>query len=252
MSVARFVFALAAGCGRIGFDAPSGGIGDGGARDGGAGDGRSADASTIPSGPLVWMKMDSGPTGGIVDSAGGHPAACVSGCPTRVVGLHADAYSFSGQDIIVSGNGSDLDVATGFTGAVWIKVPSLPSSLVCAWTKPFNGANGYDSFALCVGSGGTTVFDGETPAGVAVEFDGPAIANTGVWQHLAVTWDGAMRRCYVNGVEVDASPLQLGHSPEALELGGARGAFFVQGELDDALYYGRALSAAEIQQLATP
>jgi len=240
-----------AGCGRIGFDL-LGGRGDGGGVDD-AGSNGGIDAATIPAGALVWLKMNTGPSNGvgIVDSAGFHTSSCQAACPQRLMGLHSYGYLFATEEVITSGTGADLDAASGFTGAVWLRLSSLPTSLACAWTKPFAAASGFDSFTLCIDDVGTTIFDAETPGGVANQQNGPAIA-AGEWHHLAITWDGTTKRDYLDGSLVGSSTVQLGHSAEALNLGGARGAFFVTGILDDALYYGRGLTAAEIQLLATP
>lgn len=70
------------------------------------------------------------------------------------------------------------------------------------------------------------------------------------WTHLAATYDGAMLRLYVNGVQV-ASRAQTGSisvSSGSLRIGGDNiwGEFF-QGRVDEVRIYNRALSPAEIQ-----
>jgi hypothetical protein len=87
----------------------------------------------------------------------------------------------------------------------------------------------------------------------AIFMDLPA---TGVWHHLAAVYDGANVRFYLDGAQTKAAAVtgttrQTGND---LFLGtrdatSTSGDFF-SGLLDDALLYGRALSAAEVMQLA--
>ena len=80
----------------------------------------------------------------------------------------------------------------------------------------------------------------------------------GVWQHLAVTWDGATVRYYRNGQPDGSDPfggvlpsndsdLGLGARPTPAISGGP--AFFLVGALDEARLYDRALGATEIGSL---
>jgi hypothetical protein len=77
-----------------------------------------------------------------------------------------------------------------------------------------------------------------------------------VWTHVALTYDGAMLRLYVNGVQVasgaQAGSLQTPATP--LRIGGnvPYGEYF-EGLIDEVRVYNRALSATEIQtDLNTP
>jgi hypothetical protein len=79
---------------------------------------------------------------------------------------------------------------------------------------------------------------------------GGARLTANVWAHLAATYDGAMLRLYVNGVQV-ASRAQTGlitTTTGPLRTGGNAiwGEYF-QGRLDEVRVYNRALSQAEIQ-----
>ena len=76
----------------------------------------------------------------------------------------------------------------------------------------------------------------------------PLTANT--WAHLAATYDGAMVRLYVNGVQV-ASRAQIGAiatSTNPLQIGGdSIYSQYFAGRIDEVRIYNRALSSAEIQ-----
>ena len=76
------------------------------------------------------------------------------------------------------------------------------------------------------------------------------------WTHLAVTYDGATLRLYVNGVQV-SSKAQTGNlvtSTHPLQIGGDSiyGQYF-QGTIDEVRIYNQALSPSEIQaDMITP
>ena len=86
--------------------------------------------------------------------------------------------------------------------------------------------------------------------------------SIGVWQHVALTWDGATITTYVNGVLVGETQYgtELAPNDESLYIGmdvGGAGIFgetwsqieYLKGYLDDLRIYNRALSAAEVKAL---
>jgi hypothetical protein len=83
-------------------------------------------------------------------------------------------------------------------------------------------------------------------------------APMGAWTHIAGVYDGAVARLYVNGVEVknqaltgafdtDTTPIILGGNGN--DASGVPTELF-PGRIDELMLYGRALTAAEIGQLA--
>jgi Concanavalin A-like lectin/glucanases superfamily len=79
---------------------------------------------------------------------------------------------------------------------------------------------------------------------------GPGVLPLNTWSHLAMTYNGATMRLYVNGVLV-SSRAQTGNtvvSAGAVQIGGNTvwGEFF-SGAIDEVRIYKRALSATEIQ-----
>lgn len=238
-------------CGRIGFD-PLGHGGDGATGGDDDDDEPGIDAGLVPPGPAVWLRMETDPNAMIVDSGGGHAVACTGPiCPAAVAGKRGQGYRFTGSQVDVA-PAADLDPSAGFTAAIWIDLQTLPGSVACCpWNKSFDNANGRDTFALCIDSTGAVVFDAETPGGTTISETSEPIA-TGEWHHLAVTWDGATQRDYLDGVAIGGGSFPIGAGDEGLALGGSRGDYFFDGIVDEALYYTRALSAAEIQQLAAP
>jgi beta-galactosidase len=86
----------------------------------------------------------------------------------------------------------------------------------------------------------------------------PDPVPSGVWIHLAGTYDGAMARLYVDGVEVASQTMTGNFAPDATPvlLGGngndASGVptELFPGRIDELMLYARALSAREIGELA--
>jgi hypothetical protein len=119
----------------------------------------------------------------------------------------------------------------------------------------YKGNDNYYLMATTSNGGGQPAAGG-TFGGINVNLYGPSALSLNTWTHLAGTYDGAMLRLYVNGVQV-ASQLQVGillGSANPLQIGGDSifGQTF-QGQIDEVRVYSRALSAAEIQtDLATP
>jgi hypothetical protein len=194
--------------------------------------------------------MSTDPSVAIIDSAGGHVCSCSGTCPAAGTGIHGGGFAFAMQEIVID-NAPDLDSSGGFTGAIWVKLTAPPAAQECVWTKAFDNAASRDTFTLCIDVGGLTTWDSETPAGVSDSDSGPNIA-AGEWHHMAMTWDGVTKTDYLDGQVIVTRAVVLGSGVEQMALGASRSAYYSQAILDDALYYTRALTAAEIMQLATP
>jgi hypothetical protein len=240
----RLALLVVAACGRVGFDAV------GSPSDGAADVAGAPDASPVPPGAKIWLQMSTDPSVAIVDSAGGHICSCSGTCPAAATGKHGGGFAFTMQEIVID-NAADLDSSAGFTGAIWVQLTAPPAGLECVWTKAFNNPSSYDTFTLCIDSGGLTTFDSETPTGTSNSDPGPNIA-VGEWHHMAMTWDGVTKTDYLDGQVVASHAIVLGSGIEQMALGASRSAYYSQAIVDDALYYTRALTAAEIAQLATP
>jgi hypothetical protein len=97
---------------------------------------------------------------------------------------------------------------------------------------------------------------GGTIGGGLAQVAGATAVPPNTWTHLAVTYDGAIVRLFVNGTQVDSHPASglLAVSSEPLEIGGSlvdAGAF--AGLIDDVRIYNTALTPAQIQaDMATP
>ncbi len=193
------------------------------------------------------------------DMSGHGNAAAVSGT-VATTGIAGGAQSFGGSAYLTVPDSTSLDSNT-FSVSFWINPSSFPS----AYTRIFAKDN-YNSPAGTY-RGWIILYDGLSPLGrvyLAVfgsgssfqEWDSPLVQLTqGVWQHLAFTFDGVYLRAYLNGVQVapagTLSGGSFGLSTNTLYIGTGDASGDIQGILDEVRIYGRALSAGEVQQLAT-
>jgi methionine-rich copper-binding protein CopC len=181
------------------------------------------------------------------DSSGDKNNGTISNA-TWVAGLSGSALSFNGANSWVTiPNSASLQLTNAMTLEAWVK----PNSLTGASSILMKEMTGGLSYALYAAN------DGPAPpvaaidaAGTDVDAISTANLQTGVWSHLAATYDGSNLKLYVNGNvvgSIGATGL-LSTSTGALRIGGNSvwGEFF-SGLIDDVRVYNRALNQAEIR-----
>ncbi len=166
-------------------------------------------------------------------------------------GRVGQAFAFDGINDSVDIPDSPLLRPASFTLEAWVKFNTI-SGTRHIFAKPLGGGN-LDSFGLFLGDnalrGIVSDLNGAAPALVA-----PTTLLTGRWYHLAYTFDDGSKQqvLYVDGSQVasgtanktiayDSQPVLLGRD---IEFGNP--SFFLQGSMDEAAIYYRALSAAEV------
>jgi hypothetical protein len=183
------------------------------------------------------------------DSSGAGNGGTLSNAAWTADGVFGPALSFNGSNAWVSvADSANLDLTTSMTLEAWVR----PSALTSDWrTIVLKERPSGLSYALYAADGGS-----RPPAGyVSVNgSDAAAVAPTtlplNTWTHVAMTYDGATLRLYVNGqlagsrattgsAAVSASPLRIG--------GNAVWGEWFSGAIDEVRIYNRALSQAEIQ-----
>ena len=175
----------------------------------------------------------------------------------RVAGKFGSALSFNGVSDWVTvtdgAAGTPLDLTTGMTLEAWVKPSAIdgwePVILKEAGSNLMSyGLYAHDGAPLAGGFNAPAGYGRIGGADQAVR--GTARISTTDWTHLAVTYDGAVQRLYINGVlagsHAQTGGMAVGNQP--LRIGGDAsfaGEFFA-GLIDEVRVYNRALSAAEI------
>ncbi|MCL5102985.1 MAG: right-handed parallel beta-helix repeat-containing protein [Armatimonadetes bacterium] len=170
----------------------------------------------------------------------GSPALCVS----YDHAFEGSCLTFaSDTDEVVVPNSGSLELCGEFTLSAWVCPSSLPAS---GDSKIISKGTGFGAYFLTVGSSyvrGGLISD-ESPQQFYYAMKN-VVLPTDRWTHLAVTYDGAKVRIYVNGVlggSTDAVGKLAKVTNEALHIGKD-----FRGKIDQVQIVGRALSAYEVK-----
>lgn len=210
-------------------------------------------------GPAGHWKLDDGGGATAADSSGNGNAGAVGGATTWITGKRGGALHTGGGGAGVRiARSSLLEPASGITVSAWVRRTGSPGAYKYIVAKGATGCIAA-SYALYTGRDGGLGFYVSSQLGY--DFTASPFAGADVWDggwHLATgTFDGAMVRLYVDGVEVgggtarpagiaynlvDDNDLLIGHYDWCANLD-------YEGDVDDVRVYDRALSAQEIQAL---
>jgi hypothetical protein len=179
------------------------------------------------------------------DSSGNGRIATITG-PTWTAGKYGSALSFDGTNDLVDLPALGTFYRTAFTYEAWAKKSGtkIDVAVLGSWTSAGGGGPmiWIDHIA-----GRYNAALGSTLQNYLNSGRSPVV---GQWQHLAVTFDGATLRFFIDGVEV-ASGLFSGDegSSNTWRVGayGATATGFFDGLIDEVRVYNRALSGSEIQ-----
>lgn len=167
-------------------------------------------------------------------------AACVAGVQGQGVAIAAT------EDLVYVPDQPNYRFDSGVTVAGWFK----PTSTSGTKTLVRKRDRGTSSFALVL-NGGKFQFVASFGDGRAASVTAPAKAQTGVFQHVAATYDGSALRLYVGGTEVTtfnvSGAIPIGAGPVLMGNDGSERRF--SGTIDNITFATRALNAAEVQQL---
>lgn len=234
-----------AGCGRVAFDPrPTTGPADAAPSDG----------PTDPSGLVAWYAFD----GDLHDALGGPDGSCVSSssCPVVIAGHHGPAIELDGTSCVQVVDSGALDLPT-LTLSIWLRAEALGPNATQVSKRVDAGGSFYDSWQLEIPSS-PSASESFTYKGSAANEEVVSAAGAielGVWQHVAATFDGTTKRLYIGGVRVASQPESqaLSYDTHPMLIGCDDNATLVehfQGALDDLKIFDRALSDAEIADLA--
>ncbi len=204
-------------------------------------------------GPTNYWRFDESSSTAAYDAAGAATGA-LTGRPARLAGVASRALGFDGSDDAVSlPQTFPFHTAGDVTMMLWA-FRADDEHRTLAWTRPEGeDANRFHFF------GGWLAQCDESGVGFGIDYrdvDGNlhtvACAHTpaNTWTHLALVRSGDVYTLYVDGaavsVIVDEAPV-LPTTTGAWKLGSPFSVAPFQGGMDELAFYGRALSAEEVQ-----
>src|SRR5262249_15307549 len=181
----------------------------------------------------------------VADASGNGNTGTISGATWTATGKYASALSFSGTSATVNiPDSAVLHLGSAMTLEAWVD----PTTVSSAWRDVIYKAN--DAYYLEATSTSGIPAGGGTFGGAGATVYGTSAITANVWTHLAVTYDGATLRFYVNGVMV-GSQAKTGAMPASttqLQIGGDSlfGQYF-SGSIDEVRIYNTTLAATDIQ-----
>jgi hypothetical protein len=180
----------------------------------------------------------------VADGSGNSNAGTAANTTWTASGKFGSALVFNGSSARVTiPDSPSLRLTTAMTLEAWV----YPAANDSTWRDVIY--KGDDNYYL----EGTSNNSGRPGAGgtfLATPIYGTAALPLNTWSHIALTYDKANLRLYVNGTQVAsaAATANIATSANPLQIGGDNiyGQFF-NGRIDEVRVYSRALSASEIQ-----
>jgi hypothetical protein len=224
---------LLCGCGRFAFDPQSDAIGD------------ASFDTAVDTGLRLHFTFE--PASFLDELAGGHDGTCTS-CPTPVAGHAGGGAQFDGVDNCVY---IDNDIRpAAFTIALWENTVDIRQQTLFGRSR--NAATDYvNSFEIYAMSSSSDLYFIAQPTTLQMQ------RPLGSWHHLAAVFDGSVFTTYLDGVQFNQGSPQVAveWTADLFRIGcdmdnGVEQSHY-KGTLDDVRFYDRALSAAEVAQLAT-
>jgi len=206
-----------------------------------------------------WQMEENG-GGTIVDASFYGNDGTLYGNPGWITGKVGDyALDLDGAgDYALVPDDASLDITDAITLAAWVKPGEQATQYIIKKAIQNGIPITEDGYELSLSNPGKVFVRFNQATSInAYRLDSttdyPTDGNT--WMHIAATFDGTYIRIYINGVE-EGTPVSGLSSITANNLSLAIGAQSnggseFQGQIDDARVYNRALSAVEIEALAT-
>ena len=206
-------------------------------------------ANDINCGVLFYLPME----GNAYDESGNGNIAIVSGASLTNDrdGNSENAYAFDGNDDrIVVQNSESLNLENSFTLSVWFRLENIGREVRHIIRKGDQAATGsvvFDLYIIDYDEIGLSILNN-------AYMTTSANLQPDVWYHVVAVFNGDtdVMMMYLDGVQVysdsitgdlidEAYPIVIGNGPVA-DVG-------FEGDMDDVILYGRALSSSEITQL---
>jgi chitodextrinase len=181
----------------------------------------------------------------VADASGNGNNGAIANGTWTAAGKYGTALSFNGTNTTVTiPDSASLHLGSAMTLEAWVDPTTVSSAFRDVIYKP------NDSYYLEATSNAGPPAGGGTFGGASAILYGPAGITANAWTHLAVTYDGATIRLYVNAAFV-ASQARTGAiaaSTDPLQIGGDSlfGQFF-SGSIDEVRVYNTTLAQTDIQ-----
>ena len=190
--------------------------------------------------------FNEGSGGTTADATGKGHTGSLAGATWTTAGKNGNALAFNGTSNLVSvADAPNLDFSTGLTLEAWVR----PTTLGGWRTVAFKEAPGGLAYTLYAQDNAPRPGGYIDTGGGYIGASGSTALPLNTWTHLAMTYDGATVRLYVNGAQVGvlAASGALRSTNNPLTIGGnIIWSEWFAGQIDDLRIYNRALSAGEI------
>jgi hypothetical protein len=173
-------------------------------------------------------------------------------------GLVGPAFNFGGSGFVEVPDSSSLNSASALTLNTWVRVSNLPVTFMDIIGKDTEGVGGARSYLLNVARvGGQVYFRAHlTTTNSGFKYiTGSTSVTVGTWYHIAMTYDGAALRLFVNGIEDASTPVtgMIVSNDGPFRIGGGappgQAQYFFDGWIDEVQLHDVALSASDIQAI---
>jgi fibronectin type 3 domain-containing protein len=217
----------------------------------------SAVVTNAPAGLVAAYSFAAGQGTTLADTSGNGNTGTITGATWTAAGKYDSALTFDGvNDWVTVPDANSLDLTTAMTLEAWVR-----PTLLTSWrTVLFKEQTGNLTYGLYGNTSATRPNGQVFVAGTDRNVNGSAALVVNTWAHLAVTYDGAQLRLFVNGTQAGAlaqtGPIVT--STGVLHIGGnAIWNEWFAGQIDEVRIYNRALTQAQIQtdmatSIATP
>lgn len=199
-----------------------------------------------PTGLVGAWSLNAGTGSTATDSSGNNNTGTLNGSAWTTSGKFGQAVSFDGvNDRIDIPDSASLDLTNKMTVEAWVR-PTTTSGWRTAVLKEGSGGLAYALYASNGSRPNSTLNIGSTDR----TLNGAAGLAANTWSHLAMTYDGATMRLFVNGTQV-SSRAQTGNvavTGNPLRIGGnSIWSEWFNGQIDEVRIYNTVLSAAQVQ-----
>jgi hypothetical protein len=209
-------------------------------------------AAGTKQGPVAAYSFDEGTGSTVADTTGDGHTATIEGAKWAR-GRYGDGLEFKGSEhnVVKIPASSELNFEEEFTLEAWVRPASSTDKLAPIVGKTTGGGSGSKSLSYYLYAGNSESKPyGEVQhvLGTGKKATASSAPPGATWTHLALTYDGAVERLYVNGIQVaetaaeapvtTTGELQIGAETE-------HGEWF-SGRIDEVRIYNRALNGAEV------